>query len=127
MKREINPICYLLYTYIYTYMCMVIYSNKFIALRRYHWSLYFFSSFSIRLVNGELIGKALSIRMKIGYKTWLTVQNTLLVNWIMIVKIESQILKVIKSSSLIRVCIVRRWYSVKCIMMIKNVWDDDLS
>lgn len=40
-------------------------------------------------MNEDVIEKALSIRMKTGYKTWLTVQNTLLVNGIIIVKIES--------------------------------------
>lgn len=64
--------------------------------------------------------------MKAGYRNWLTVQNTLLVNWIIIVKIESlwnqisqekrakTILKIITSDALISMCI--RWYSIKCIM-----------
>lgn len=46
-------------------------------------------TFSVGVVNEDVIEKALSIRMKTGYKTWLTVQNTLLVNGIIIVKIES--------------------------------------
>lgn len=40
-------------------------------------------------MNEDVIEKALSIRMETGYKTWLTVQNTSLVNGIIIVKIES--------------------------------------
>lgn len=43
----------------------------------------------MEVVNEEMTEKALSIRMKTGYETWLTVQNTLLVNSIIIAKIES--------------------------------------
>lgn len=47
------------------------------------------STFSVGAVNEEMIEKALSTRMKNGYKSWLTFQNTLLVNWIIIGKIGS--------------------------------------
>lgn len=105
-----------------TTMCI---KDKLMALKRYHCSLYFFP---VGVLNEEMIEESLSIRMKTEHKTWLMVQNTLLVNWIIIVKIQwlwnqtsqekrsKTVPKVITLNAFIHTYIVGRWYSVKCIM-----------
>lgn len=66
IKGEINPICLQLHRYIND-------KNMSVALKIHQRSLLF----SVGAVNEEMIEKALSTRMKTGYKSWLSSQNFL--------------------------------------------------